>query len=59
MHKDKMINLLRDCAEQLYEQDYNRWYSANTMLSFEEWRSNWSKVLIDRCNEVINELGEE
>lgn len=58
MDKEQLIKILNDCAAQLYNQEYNHWYNANTMLSYEEWRSGYTQELIDSCHEMVTELME-
>lgn len=59
MDKQKMIKLLEDCAEELYNQEYNSWYNASTMRSFEEWRCETIRGLISSCRSTITELESE
>jgi len=56
MDKQKMINLLKDCAEEIFDREYNTWDRTNTCMSFEEWRSERTKELISSCHVTINEL---
>ena len=56
MNKEKLIELLSECASEIYTNEYSCWYNANTMRSFEEWRSSYTKSLIEACYKTINEL---
>lgn len=59
MNRVEIIELLRELSQELYEQEYRAWYNANTMRSFEEWRSCYAKTLIDCANTMIDELDSE
>lgn len=56
MNKEKLIKLLSECASELWDREYSAWYNANTMRSFEEWGSDYTKKLIKDCYEMISEL---
>lgn len=58
MDKEKLIRLLSECASELYDLEYTAWYNANTMRTFKEWQSGYTKSLIDSCNSMINEIEE-
>lgn len=56
--KKEQAQLLRDAAREMYDQEYSSWYNANTMRSFEEWGSGYTKSLIERLNTLADEIEE-
>lgn len=56
MDEDFKINLellLDNAKDAIYELEYSIWYNANTIRSFEDYRSNNNKKLINNIDAFL------
>lgn len=57
--KEEVVSLLTEVVEHLENVDYNSWYKANTMLSYNEWRSKLTLELITKLQGLASDLNKE